>query len=90
MAILQAQLFCLCVLRALGPGYGIYYTSAVVSFGFIDEMFAGEVGIEGSIDLHGFDGLLYVVVITVHGIEFFIDHEMSGSKLVMYVFGVGL
>ena len=53
-------------------------------------MFAGEVGVEVGVGLDIPDCLLDVVVIGVHGVEFFIDHEVGGPEFVVDVLGIGL
>ena len=40
--------------------------------------------------LDGLDCLLDVVVVFIHGVEFFIDHEVGGSEFIVDVFGIGL
>ena len=43
-----------------------------------------------ALPLDGLDCLLDVVVVGVHGIQLFIDHEVGGSEFIVDVFGIGL
>ena len=56
----------------------------------IDEVLTRKVRVKWCIELHGLDSFMNEVVVSVDGIEFLVDHEVGGPKLVMNVFSIGL
>lgn len=49
-------------------------------------MGAAEVGVDGDVHLYDFDLFVKVVIVGVDGGDFFVEHEMCGSKFIVNIF----
>lgn len=53
-------------------------------------MTAGQVRVKRQVQVDGPQLLLQVVIVSVHGVQLLVQHEMSGPKLVVNVLSIDL
>jgi len=54
------------------------------------KMFRGKVLFDGPLQLKRFQLLLHIVIVSVHGVYFFVDHQMGRPELIVNIFGARL